>query len=172
MDGDTNTPDEMIGKLLRSARTIAVVGIKDRPAEDAFRVPEYMQANGYRIVPVNPKFKTVLNEPCHADLTEIGDRLEVAIDIVNLFRASEHIPGHIDEILALDPPPTAVWMQLGIHHGPSAQRLREAGIEVIQDRCIMVDHRNLVTDVQPVTDARPASGAQQAGGAHTVDDAK
>ena len=67
------------------------------------------------------------------------------IDIVNLFRASEHVPGHVDEILRLDPLPKVVWMQLGIHHGPSAQRLRDAGIEVIQDRCIMVDHKRIFT---------------------------
>jgi predicted CoA-binding protein len=145
MDDDKNTSDK-IATLLRSARTIAVIGIKDRPTEDAFRVPEYMQQAGYRIIPVNPKFNSVLNEPCHADLTTIGEEVEGAIEIVNLFRASEHISGHIDEILALDPLPSAVWMQLGIHHGPSAQRLRAAGIEVIQDRCIMVDHKRLLGD--------------------------
>jgi predicted CoA-binding protein len=145
MDDEKDTSDK-IATLLRSARTIAVIGIKDRPTEDAFRVPEYMQQAGYRIIPVNPKFNSVLNEPCHADLTTIGEEVEGAIEIVNLFRASEHISGHIDEILALDPLPSAVWMQLGIHHGPSAQRLRAAGIEVIQDRCIMVDHKRLLGD--------------------------
>ena len=65
------------------------------------------------------------------------------MDIVNLSRASEHIPGHTDEILALEPLPRAVWMQLGIADGASASRLRAAGIQVIQDRCIMVDHRRL-----------------------------
>jgi len=139
MDGEENTPDT-IATLLGAARTIAVVGIKDRPTEDAFRVPEYMQQAGYRIIPVNPKFDSVLGEQCHSDLTTVKE----AIDIVNLFRASEHISAHVDEILALDPRPNAVWMQLGIHHGPSAQRLREVGIEVVQDRCIMVDHRRLL----------------------------
>jgi predicted CoA-binding protein len=153
MDDDKNTSDK-IATLLRSARTIAVIGIKIRPTEDAFRVPEYMQQAGYRIVPVNPKFDSVLNEPCHSDLTTISEEVEGAIEIVNLFRASEHISGHIDEILALDPLPSAVWMQLGIHHGPSAQRLRAAGIEVIQDRCIMVDHKRLLGDAGVVGDRR------------------
>jgi predicted CoA-binding protein len=138
--GNDDTTSKMIEKLLESAATIAVVGIKDRESEDAFRVPQYMQGAGYRIVPVNPKVDTVLDEPCRSSLSEIDEK----IDIVNLFRASEHIEGHVDEILALDPRPGAVWMQLGIHHGPSAQRLRAAGIEVIQDRCIMVDHRRLI----------------------------
>ena len=137
--GNDDTTSKMIAKLLESAATIAVVGIKDRESEDAFRVPQYMQGAGYRIVPINPKVDTVLDEPCRSSLSEIDEK----IDIVNLFRASEHIEGHVDEILALDPRPGAVWMQLGIHHGPSAQRLRAAGIEVIQDRCIMVDHKRL-----------------------------
>ena len=132
--------DAKLTRLLEAARTIAVVGIKDGENEDAFRVPLYMQRAGYRILPVNPKLDRVLGETCHASLTEIDQ----PIDIVNLFRASEHIPGHVDEILALDPRPAAVWMQLGIHHGPSARRLRDAGIDVVQDRCIMVDHRRLL----------------------------
>ncbi len=132
--------DASLAELLRSARTVAVVGIKDREQEDAFRIPQYLQRAGYAIVPVNPKLASVLGEPCHASLAQV-DR---PVDIVNLFRASEHVPAHVDEILALEPRPKAVWMQLGIHHGPSAQRLRDAGIEVVQDRCIMVDHRRLI----------------------------
>lgn len=132
--------DEHLKSLLASARTIVVVGIKDRENEDAFRIPQYLQKAGYRIVPVNPKLATVLGEPCRASLAQVDG----AVDIVNLFRASEHVPAHVDEILAMDPRPRAVWMQLGIHHGPSAQRLRDAGIEVVQDRCIMVDHRRLL----------------------------
>lgn len=143
MANDENTSETIAG-LLRSAKTIAVVGIKDHPSEDAFRVPQYMQQVGYRILPVNPKHAFVLNEACRSNLSEVDEN----IDIVNLFRASEHIAAHVDEILALDPPPKAVWMQLGIHHGPSAQRLRQAGIDVIQDRCIMVDHRRLLGEGQ------------------------
>ncbi len=132
--------DEQLHALLSKARTIAVVGAKDDASEDAYRVPLYMQRAGYRIVPVNPKLERTLDETCHADLTTV----EEPVDIVNLFRASEHVPGHVDEILALDPRPRAVWMQLGIHNGEAALRLREAGIGVIQDRCIMVDHRRLL----------------------------
>jgi predicted CoA-binding protein len=131
--------DEKIRALLGAAKTIAVVGIKDRESDDAFRIPQYLQRAGYRIVPVNPKLTSVLGEPCVAQLAQV-DR---PVDIVNLFRASEHVPGHVDEILRMEPLPKAVWMQLGIHHGPSAKRLREAGIEVVQDRCIMVDHKRL-----------------------------
>ena len=134
--------DASLKALFESSSALAVIGIKDRESEDAFRVPAYMQKAGFEIVPVNPKLEAVLGEPCHENLGALRE-VDRPIDIVNLFRASEHVPNHVDEILALDPPPKAVWMQLGIHHGPSAQRLREAGIEVIQDRCIMVDHRRL-----------------------------
>ena len=140
MTGPDEDISEKITQLLASARTLAVVGIKDQLGEDAYRVPQYMKRAGYHIVPVNPKLSSVLDEPCLPSLAEVHED----IDVVNLFRASEHIPAHVEEILALDPTPRAVWMQLGIHHGPSAQRLREAGIDVIQDRCIMVDHRRLI----------------------------
>ncbi len=140
MAAATEASDEALADLLRNTRTIAVVGIKDRPEEDAYRVPLYMQRAGYRILPVNPKVDRVLEEPCASDLSGVGD----TVDLVNLFRASEHVAGHVDEILALEPRPKAVWMQLGIHNGEAAQRLRDAGILVIQDRCIMVDHRRLL----------------------------
>lgn len=131
--------DEKLRTLFTSAKTVAVVGIKDRENEDAFRIPQYLQRAGFRIAPVNPKLASVLGERCVASLAQV----EGPIDIVNLFRASEHVPGHVDEILRMNPLPKVVWMQLGIHHGPSAQRLRDAGIEVIQDRCIMVDHKRI-----------------------------
>ncbi|MBW1885663.1 MAG: CoA-binding protein [Deltaproteobacteria bacterium] len=134
--------DESLRELLQNARTIAVVGMKEGENDDAFRVPRYLQQAGYRILPVNPKLDRVLGEACAPTLGEIRD-IGSGIDIVNIFRASENVPGHVDEILALDPRPRAVWMQLGIHHGPSARRLREAGILVLHDRCIMVDHRRL-----------------------------
>jgi predicted CoA-binding protein len=132
--------DADLVELLKSIRTIAVVGVKDGVHDDAYRIPLYLQQAGYRIRPVNPKLEHVLGVPCVARL----DQIQEPIDLVNLFRASEHVPAHVDEILALDPRPRAVWMQLGIHHGVSAQRLRDAGIKVVQDRCLMVDHRRLL----------------------------
>jgi predicted CoA-binding protein len=144
--------DEQLRALLSSTHTIAVIGIKDGASDDAFRVPLYLKRAGYEIIPVNPKLETVLDEACHASLADV----EKPIDLVNLFRASEHVPGHVDEILALDPRPKVVWMQLGIHHGEAAQRLREGGIEVVQDRCIMVDHRRLLGE-----GSRAASAARE-----------
>jgi predicted CoA-binding protein len=132
--------DAELRELLRRVRSIAVLGIKDGADDDAFRVPRYMQAHGYRIIPVNPKLATVLGEPAKAKLAEITG----GVDLVNVFRASQHVPAHVDEILALSPRPLAVWLQLGIRHDEAAARLAAAGIAVVQDRCLMVEHRRLL----------------------------
>jgi predicted CoA-binding protein len=131
--------DASLRALLERVRTIAVVGIKAGEADDAFRVPRYMQREGYRILPVSPKLDTVLGAPVARSLGELSE----PPDLVNLFRAPAHIPGHVDEILALPVPPEAVWMQLGIAHAASRARLEHAGIAVIEDRCLMVEHARL-----------------------------
>jgi hypothetical protein len=149
--------DETLRAILAAVRTIAVVGIKDGESEDAFRVPRYLQAQGYRIVPVNPKLSRVLGETCHRDLAAV-QAAGLRVDLVDLFRASDKVAGHVDDILALSPRPACVWMQLGIEHGPSAARLRAAGIRVVQDRCIMVDHRRLLGAAAPSALAPGRSG--------------
>jgi len=135
-----NETEAELREILRDASTIAVVGIKDLEIEDAYRVPQYMQLHGYRVVPVNPKLDRVLGQRAFKSLREVDE----PVDLVNLFRASDHIPAHVDEILAMSPRPKAVWLQLGIQNGAAAARLREAGIAVVQDRCIMVEHRRLL----------------------------
>lgn len=132
--------DEALRELLASVKTIAVVGIKSGEAEDAHRIPRYMQQSGYRIVPVTPKLDRVLGERAYASLA----RVEEPIDLVNLFRAPAHVPIHVDEVLALPHRPRGVWMQLGISHEESARRLEEAGIAAVQNRCLMVEHRRLL----------------------------
>jgi len=132
--------DADLRSILEQSRTIAVVGAKGDENEDAYRIPRYLQRQGYRVAPVNPKLESMLGEPAADSLLD----LEEPVDLVDLFRASDHIPAHVDEILAMEPRPKAVWMQLGIHHGPAAARLRAAGIRVVQDRCIMVEHRRLL----------------------------
>jgi len=135
-----NETEAELREILRDASTIAVVGIKDLEIEDAYRVPQYMQLHGYRVVPVNPKLDRVLGQRAFKSLRDVDE----PVDLVNLFRASDHIPAHVDEILAMSPRPKAVWLQLGIQNGAAAARLREAGIAVVQDRCIMVEHRRLL----------------------------
>jgi len=132
--------DEGLRELLERVRSIAVVGIKAGDDDDAFRVPRYMQDQGYRILPVSPKLDRVLGETCAASL----GALDEVPDLVNLFRASEHVPHHVDEILALPRRPAGVWLQLGIRHPASARRLEEAGISVVEDRCLMVEHARLL----------------------------
>jgi len=134
--------DRQLSEILEQNRTIAVVGIKDREGEDAYRIPKYMQEHGYTIVPVNPKLDQVLGEKAYANLRELENG--VRVDVVNLFRATDHLASHVEEILSMNPLPQVVWMQLGIHDGPSAAKMRAEGITVIQDRCIKVDHARLL----------------------------
>lgn len=141
-DASETDMDALLERVLNRTTTIAVVGMKADPAEDAFRIPSYMAQHGYSIVPVNPKLERALGREAFPTLRAASEA-GVAVDLVDVFRASENIEGHVDDILSMQPRPTTVWLQLGIHHGPSAQRLRAAGIDVIQDRCIMVDHRRL-----------------------------
>ena len=133
--------DAALRDLLSRAKSIAVVGIKSGERDDAFRVPRYMQRHGYRILPVSPKLTEVLGEPGAAAL---GD-LPVMPDLVDVFRAPQHVPAHVDEILALPKRPLGVWLQLGISH-PDTARLEAAGITVVEDRCLMVEHARLFGD--------------------------
>jgi hypothetical protein len=134
------TPDDAaLRDLLRRVKSIAVVGIKAGESEDAFRVPRYLQAQGYRILPVSPKLERVLGERCVPTLADLSE----TPDLVNLFRASAHMPGHAEEILALRQSPLGVWMQLGISHPEASARLAAAGILVVEDRCLMVEHARL-----------------------------
>jgi len=131
--------DSLLREIFDRCRTIAVVGIKAGANDDAFRVPHYMQQHGYEIVPISPKLGEVLGERCVASLRD----LRAPVDLVNLFRAPQHLPAHTGEILAMDPLPFAVWFQLGIRDDESAARLRAAGVRVVQDRCLMVEHARL-----------------------------
>ena len=132
--------DEELRALLAGVATIAVVGAKSGPDEDAFEVPAYLQRQGYRVVPVSPKLTELLGERAFAQLGDVP----VPIDLVDVFRAPQHVPAHVDEVLALSPRPRAVWLQLGISHAESARRLEAAGIAVVEDRCILVEHRRLL----------------------------
>ena len=132
--------DAALRRLLESVRTIAVLGMKAGTADDAFRVPLYMQRAGYRIRPVNPKLDAVLGERAVGRLAD----LDGPCDLIDVFRAASHLPGHTDEILALRWKPRCVWFQEGIRDDACAARLEAAGIEVVQDRCLMVDHQRLL----------------------------
>ena len=139
-DGMPIETGQALRRLLERVRSIAVVGIKAGAEDDAFRVPRYMQEHGYRILPVSPKLDRVLGEPCVPSLASLED----TPDLVNLFRASAHIPQHVEEVLAMPVRPVGVWLQLGIRHPAATRRLEEAGITVVEDRCLMVEHGRLL----------------------------
>ena len=134
---------DQIRELLGRTRRIAVLGIKTEAQsfQPAFYVPEYVQSEGFEIVPVPvyyPDVTTILGQQVYRRVAEIpGD-----IDMVNIFRRSPDVPAHIDDIIAKRP--RSVWMQSGIHHAEAAERLARAGIDVVQDRCLMVEVRRMV----------------------------
>lgn len=131
-----------IRELLLETKSIAVLGIKTeaQSGQPAFYVPKYMQNAGFRIIPVPvyyPDATEILGEKVHRQLQQIPDE----VDMVNVFRRAQDIPSHLDDLLAKKP--KSVWMQLGISHDEVAGALARAGIKVVQDRCLMVDHRRL-----------------------------
>ena len=131
-----------VDSILERLGPIAVLGAHPEPSRPACYVPAYMAEKGFAIHPVNPVIagQVLFGRPAVARL---GD-LEAPIDLVDVFRRSEHLPAHIPEILAMDPLPRVVWLQSGIRHAGFARRLEAAGIEVVRDRCLLVEHRHFV----------------------------
>jgi uncharacterized protein len=126
-----------IANLLQSARTIAVVGLSDKPWRASHGVSEYMQRAGYRIIPVNPELQEALGEKCYPDVESVPG----PIDIVNIFRRSELVPPIVDAAIRVGA--KAVWMQEGVVHEAAAARARAAGLTVVMDRCLLKEHRKL-----------------------------
>jgi uncharacterized protein len=133
----------MLSRLLREARTIAVVGLSPNPARPSHEVASYLQDAGYRIVPVRPAVESVLGERAYPDL-ESAARAVGAIDVVNVFRRSEFVVALAEPLLAIHP--SLVWLQMGIRDPETARRLADAGIPVVMDRCLMAEHPSLVSD--------------------------
>ena len=129
--------EDQIREYLTQSRRIAVVGLSRKPDRPSHRVAAYLQRVGYEIVPVHPVPGVTLGQTVHPDLRSAA--ATGPFDIVDIFRRSEHIPALLDDLLAVRP--RLVWMQLGIEHPETARRLEEAGIAVVMDRCIAVDHQ-------------------------------
>lgn len=131
-----------IAQLLKTCRTIAVVGLSSNPARPSFGVAQYMQAHGYRIIPVNPNETEILGEKCYASLSAAAGQEK--FDMVNCFRNSADIPPIVDEAIALIAQAgiKAVWMQQGVRHPQAAGKAQAAGLAVVQDRCLKIEHRN------------------------------
>lgn len=131
------TPDrdkDTIRRILTSCRTLAVVGLSPKPSRDSHRVASYLLKHGYTVVPVNPGQKEILGSPCYKSLLEIP----FPVDLADLFLSPDRIPAVVAQAIAKKIP--VLWMQQGVVHEEAAQQARDAGIEVIMDRCIMQDH--------------------------------
>jgi predicted CoA-binding protein len=130
--------DEKLKRILEENKTIAVVGCSRDPKKAAHTVPKYMKEQGYKIIPVNPFANQILEEKVHKSLSEINK----PVDIVNIFRPSDQCLEVVKEAVNLNP--KVIWMQLGIKNNEAAQLAEKHGIETIMDKCILVEHRNLI----------------------------
>lgn len=139
-DNILNPEAQAVAHILSTCRTVAVVGLSPKVHRDSYHVAQYMQAHGWRVVPVNPvaagSGARILGEVVYATLTEAAHAEK--IDLVNVFRNSIEVPPIVDEVIALKLP--ALWLQLGVRHDAAVAKAHAAGMEVVQDRCLMVDH--------------------------------
>ena len=126
-----------IRELMGTARVIAVVGLSSKKSRPSYGVSQYMQRAGYRIIPVNPGETEVLGEKAYPSLDAVPEK----IDIVNIFRRAEFVPGIVDQ--AIRAGALAVWMQEGVIHEEAAAKARAAGLTVVMDRCILKEHQRL-----------------------------
>jgi hypothetical protein len=128
-------PDPTIATILAETRTIAVVGFSSRPERAGYYVPAYLREQGYRIIPVNPHLQNGLGEKAYPDLLSVPE----AVDLVLIFRRPEEVPPVVEQAIAIGA--KAIWMQLGIVHEAAAARARAAGLRVVMDACMLVEHR-------------------------------
>jgi len=127
--------NSFIARILRESKTIAVVGLSDKPDRPSYRVAKYLQDHGYRIIPVNPALTEVLGERAYPDLLAVPE----PVDVVDIFRQSEAVPPIVEQAIAIGA--RAVWMQEGVVHETAAARARQAGLDVVMDRCMFKEHR-------------------------------
>jgi uncharacterized protein len=133
-DGEKAATDPIL-EILKKYKTIAVVGLSSNPSRPSFGVTEYMQSAGYRIIPVNPNETEVLGEKSYARLEDVPEKIE----IVDVFRRSENVPPVVESAIRVGA--KVVWMQLGVQNAEAAERARAAGLVVVEDACILVEHK-------------------------------
>jgi uncharacterized protein len=131
---ECNTTDREVADILNESRIIAVIGLSPNPEKDSNRVGRYLQDHGYRIVPVNPAHPEILGEKSYPRLTDIP----FEVDVADIFRKTEAIPEVVDE--AIKKKVKTVWMQLGLSHGESCAKALQAGIKVVQNKCMRLEH--------------------------------
>jgi hypothetical protein len=133
----SNATSGELRRILRTYKTVAVVGLSDRPDRDSHRVAAYLQQHGYRIVPVNPNVATVLGEPAYPGLRAVP----VPVEVVDIFRKPDAVPEIVEDAIAMGA--RVIWMQEGIAHNAAADRARAAGLEVVMNKCMLKEHRKL-----------------------------
>jgi uncharacterized protein len=131
-----------IQQILEKSRTIAVVGLSSNPMRPSHEVTEYMQRAGYRIIPVNPNEREVLGEKSYARLEDVPEK----IDVVNIFRRAEEVPPVVESAIRIGA--KVVWMQLGVENEEAAEQARAAGLAVVEDACILIEHRRRATELR------------------------
>jgi predicted CoA-binding protein len=128
--------DALAQRIVSKPRTVAVVGLSPKEHRDSFSVAKYMQAQGWRIVPINPNAKEILGEKAYASLEEAAQH--VSINVVNVFRNSAEVPPVMDGAIAIGA--KYVWLQLGVTHPEAVAKARAAGLQVVQDKCLKIEH--------------------------------
>jgi predicted CoA-binding protein len=134
----SNATEDQIRDILEKHKTVAVVGLSDKPERDSYGVAKYLKAHGYTVIPVNPAKSEILGEKCYPDLVSIPQ----TVDIVDIFRKPDAIPAIVDEAIEIGA--KVVWMQLGLAHNEAAQQAKEAGLIAVQSKCIKVEHMRLM----------------------------
>src|SRR5882762_6344191 len=142
LPGGVKAGADAILELLKNYKTIAVVGLSSNPMRPSYDVTEYMQAAGYRIIPVNPNEREVLGEKSYARLEDVREKIE----IVNVFRRAEEVPSVVESAIRVGA--KVVWMQQGVENEEAAEKARAAGLMVIEDACILVEHRRRVGELK------------------------
>ena len=125
---------------LRECKVVAVVGLSPDPSRPSYGVAEYLQARGYRIIPVNPRAKEILGERAYASLKDIPEK----VDVVDIFRQPEEVPAIVEDALSIGA--RYVWMQEGVRHEKAAERCREEGLRVVMDCCMKKEHARLIRE--------------------------
>lgn len=128
-----------IPEILSAFKTIAVVGLSDKPDKPSHSVSKYMLEAGYAIIPINPTIERVFDLRCYPSLSSLPDELKSRVEIVNVFRKPDDVPPIVDEAIAIGA--KAIWLQLGITHEGAMEKARRHGMAVVQNRCISVEHQ-------------------------------
>lgn len=135
LNGERREPMKSIEELLRSAKVIAVVGCSDRPYRDSYHIAEYLIDAGYTVYPVNPTIESALGRRAYPDVKSIPER----VDIVDVFRNPVYVPEVVDDAIAAGA--GAIWLQLGVGNPDGEEKARAAGLDVVSEHCIAVEHR-------------------------------